>query len=205
MNYQKGNVLFLILVAVVLFAALSYAVTSASRSGGGGADKETAKLKAAQLVQMTTMMKVAADRMIISGRRDPASIQLNDFIDIAVPCTSGQNCLFAPEGGNVGIPFFPQELASAPLSTNYYNPGSGIAVHGAGTSATDALITLEPLTELSCLDLNENLGIGSIIPEEPDADSIIGEGVDPPQFAACIDYDPGPTGYYMYYQAIVEN
>ena len=80
---QKGNVLFLILIAVALFAALSYAVTQSSRSGGD-ASRETNILNAAQLTQYPTSIRTAVLRLVIDGYQDtnilytnPASIVTN--------------------------------------------------------------------------------------------------------------------------------
>ncbi len=75
-NYQKGNVLFLILIAVALFAALSYAVTQSSRSGGD-ASRETNILNAAQLTQYPTSIRTAVLRLVIDGFQD-TNILYND-------------------------------------------------------------------------------------------------------------------------------
>ena len=66
MNNSNGNALFLILIAVALFAALSYAVTQSGR-GGGSIDRETAELNAAQIVQYMGAMQSAVQKLQLYG------------------------------------------------------------------------------------------------------------------------------------------
>ena len=69
-NGESGNVLFLILIAVALFAALSYAVTQSSRTGGGASDGEQNLINSAQVTQYPASVRTAIVRMIIDGVAD---------------------------------------------------------------------------------------------------------------------------------------
>lgn len=64
---ERGNVLFLILIAVALFAALSYAVTQSTRSGSGDASGETNLINSAQLAQYPAGVRTSVVRMVIGG------------------------------------------------------------------------------------------------------------------------------------------
>tara|TARA_Y100001001_G_scaffold164509_2_gene196936 strand:+ start:790 stop:1563 length:774 start_codon:yes stop_codon:yes gene_type:complete len=68
---HKGNVLFLILLAVALFAALSYAVTRGERGGVVDVTKEKLDLWSSEIIQYATLMEQTVTRLRLSnGCRD---------------------------------------------------------------------------------------------------------------------------------------
>lgn len=67
MNKERGNILFLILLAVVLFAALSYAVTQSMRGGGNDASKEKMQLTYAKLQNRWALLAGQATRRRLEG------------------------------------------------------------------------------------------------------------------------------------------
>ena len=94
---EDGNVLFLILIAVALFAALSYAVTQSTRSGGEGSTNETALIDSAQITQYPATIRTAILRMIIRDI-EYTNFEFNPPVDFA-DCSSTTQCVFHPEGG----------------------------------------------------------------------------------------------------------
>lgn len=68
MNTQRGNILFIILLAVVLFAALTYAVNGGFRvSQDQNIPKEKARAIAAEIINYATLMEQTVNRLRVNG------------------------------------------------------------------------------------------------------------------------------------------
>lgn len=155
---EKGNVLFLILIAVALFAALSYAVTQSTRSGSGTTEKETNLLNSASLTQYPTALRTAVVRMILNGQ---------DIDDIGFDPPSGftgistSSLVFHPEGGGAVFQQSPPDaMNSNSAGTWYYNGNFEVGEIGqAGAGGNDLIAFLPGVGQGICRKLNEELGV----------------------------------------------
>lgn len=167
---EQGNVLFLILIAVALFAALSYAVTQSTRSGGGGADGETTLVNSAQLTQYPASVRTSIVRMVIGGA-DVDTLEFNPPAEFA-NCTEGPTdvfarCVFHPTGGGATYTQAPADImADGGNGTWIFNAENeinliGVTVGGDAPDANSAdLIAFLPgVSNGICNRINEELGI----------------------------------------------
>ncbi len=164
---ESGNVLFLILIAVALFAALSYAVTQSTRSGGGDASGETNKINSAQLTQYPAGVRSSVVRMVI-GSTDVDSLSFNvpsDFSNLGGHTSWG---VFHPDGGGATYALAPGDLMEDHVSgTWHFNSENQIDLIGttdtgnaAPTDASADVIAFLPNITLSvCNRINQELGL----------------------------------------------
>jgi hypothetical protein len=160
---EKGNVLFLILIAVALFAALSYAVTQSTRGGGEGATSETNLVNSAQITQYPSTIRTAVIRMIINGI-DYQDLEFNAPADFGDCSLSNANCVFHPQGGGATHQKAPANVMEDGETGDWFF-NLEFEVDEIGTSATGAiegneLIAFLPgIKESLCDRINEELGI----------------------------------------------
>lgn len=177
---ESGNVLFLILIAVALFAALSYAVTQSTRSGSGDTNSETALISSAQLTQYPAGIRTSVVRMLIGGVaveellfNSPSDFGQGDFAASgAAGIAARQRLVFHPQGGNATYQNPPKDVITQ--ATQWYFNGSaqiqniGIttAVGGSDNSGNDIVAWLPYVSASVCRRLNDEVGIstGTAIP-----------------------------------------
>lgn len=165
---QRGNILFLILLAVVLFAALSYAVTSSMRGGGNDASNEKATAQAAELLNYFAQMDGAVQRMMLTG--GVKDYELNFYYQTDskfvfssndnTNCTESRCRVFDPAGGGVNgqaLNRFTRGNWSGQERLMY------IGVPGVGTAAPDIVFALQGARTDLCREVNKKAGLGSDI------------------------------------------
>ncbi len=226
-DQENGNVLFLILIAVALFAALSYAVTSSTRSSGGNSNSETNLISSAQIAQYPASVSTSLMRMIIASV-SASEIRFNrpsEFATLDSPSIG----VFHPQGGGATYVPAPDEIMVSG------NPGQwvfnaelevpNIAISGVG--GNDIIAYLVGIKQAICSRINDEYGLGTAIPvlnadrsaqytrrmyddgtndyvmpttDVPDIDD--GSGTFNGQPFGC--FQNGGAGDYVYYHVVLE-
>ena len=166
---ERGNVLFLILIAVALFAALSYAVTASTRSSGSSSSNETTLISSAQVTQYPAGARTAAVRMIMSGvtidvlEFNPPSTFGSLFVDTLGRRSRG---VFHPDGGGATYTVPPAEQTTTGNESWHFNADVQIQNVGitnppatAGGDSNELVAWLCNPTLALCQKINRVLGI----------------------------------------------
>ena len=188
MTRQSGNALFLILIAVALFAALSYAVTQSGR-GGGSIDKENAEILAAQVMQYGAQVEQIITRLkVIPGCSDTEiSFERSPFDGSDVYYNSNSpldfSChVFHANGGNLTYLDLPSGVNDGSEYLFHHRTcidGVGIGtadsdtVQTCGVSEAKELMLFIPNVDLNiCLSVNRQQDIPSFSGEPPQEHSV---------------------------------
>ena len=170
---QNGNALFLILIAVTLFAGLSYAITQTSRSGSANIDKEEIQIKATRIAQHAGELTAAVNRLQTINGCTPEEIDFGiNYTAPSFDCwgdppnnparrTDGSCDVYSEAGGGVTPEYFDVSYCSPIWNTCAFVPMT-IAIDGIGTAAGEDLVWWSHAVDVEiCRAINEELGIDS--------------------------------------------
>ena len=150
---NSGNALFLILIAVALFAALGYAISNSARSGKTDTSTEKAQLAAGVNDQCTASINAAVLRlsMVKGCASDQISYELPDGTNLNPKAPTNKSChIFSPLGGGVA-PCGQYALGSLPCIQDLANIGDSCAgIVYAGMSGSNRLYTTATDQGSSC-------------------------------------------------------
>mgnify|MGYP006267247151 CR=1 FL=1 len=187
---ERGNALFLILIAVALFAALSYAITQSVSGGGSDSTSEQNTVNAAALTSFPTTVKTGITRMTLGG----ASLNALDFDRAGGGNGSddSENDVFGNDGTGTdgGLTFLPPAQPAAVTDGFWFFSGAH-AIDGIGGTEAELIMATQLSSLEICNIINENLygdsdGITNNDDSDfaPPADAATADGADDTSAAA---------------------
>lgn len=170
---EKGSVLIYIFIAIVVFAALSFAVSRGNREGVATIDRERADLQATQILDYTGMIRRTLQNMKISGIKDEQICFDHTGWGFATynhaGCSSDANKVFLPTGGgasfqNPGENLLDESLRAQPGWNKWHFTGANRIMGVGGDCTTDAecnelLLVLPYVRRDVCAALNRRLQV----------------------------------------------
>lgn len=213
---------------MALFAALSYVIASSTR-GSGGTSRENALLGHSQMVQYSSAIQQAINRMKLVGGCSDEELSFDtdpydgtgDYYNAASPLDF--HChIFHPAGGGV---IFQNPPSGVSTSTSYIfsmqNKVTGVGTDVGDTTSSDQdlLLMLEFVKTEVCIDANSRQGIpgipadtgttgvGLYVGSEAAGDSYINAGAGNPldgREIGCFEAGSNrPAGDYIFYHVLL--
>jgi hypothetical protein len=166
-NNEHGNALVYVLIAIILFAALSFTLSRQTDTNeSSDIPSAHAESYAAQIIAYAATAKSALDQMLIAGTK------IND-IDFTLPSQAGFNIaptitkIYHPDGGGLT----PSRLPSQSIQQNIPDPVAGWYmgrfnnVEWTKTSANDVILIAFQINKKTCEALNLKITGSTAIPK----------------------------------------
>lgn len=162
---EHGSAIFMILIGIALFAALSYSISQMMRDGKAEIiPAEQAKVYASQIVEYGNIVRQAVQNMRINGC-DVTEISFTQASGDAYehsPAVPTKCKLFEKQGGAVVA----EEVSPGINDGSPYIFTGGHAANNVGTVCTNAacsdlIMVLEQIDKSVCLALNKQLGVSN--------------------------------------------
>ena len=176
---ERGNVLFYILIAVALIAALSYAVSSTGRGGSTDISAERASLAASEILEYANVLSSATTQLKLRGCRDievsfDNTISGTDYSNTNAPADNTCNVFHLAGGGVQYIDpeaewldndfnaedYFGETLITATACVDQIGSGTADCA-AAGSGAAELIAVTGFIKEEICISLNRKLGVGT--------------------------------------------
>lgn len=163
---ERGNALIYVLVAIVLFAALSFTLSRQNDGGTGNLSEEKAELYATQLISYAAAAKDAYNKMEFTGTRyDTVGVQPPDHANFNAG--SPVHKIFHPEGGGLNPGNIPEQALADGTITDpapgWYLGSAPLNVDWTATPS-DVILTAYGISERICGIINETVTGSTDIP-----------------------------------------
>jgi len=159
---ERGSALFLILIAVALFAALGYAVSNMMQGGSStNIGDEQSRLYATEILDYARTMRQTIQAMRIDGCRDTEISFENPFFVLYVNANAplDQSChMFEPKGAGLSHQFVNEVslFSATTFSSNYVEMG----ITDVGSNDNSELLYRTALLKNKvCTAINDIIGI----------------------------------------------
>lgn len=181
---ESGNVFFYIMVAIVLFAALSYAVSQSNRGSVSAMSEEQAKLAATEILEYASVLTNATAQLRLRGYKDTEISYENAMAPgyANAACTEEACKIFSTEGGGVSYRAPPEEWldTSRAAEAGYgawvfsgENEIDRVGTDGAAAANKDLIVFLPYVKKALCIEVNKKTGVTNPAGDPPrEADTI---------------------------------